>query len=703
MSNRSYVLGVSMSNHDRSACLLADGQVVGAVAEERLDRRKRSEGFYRHSSRGIVVPPMRAITRLLRDEGIGLADLDLVVCGRSITYCREQFLDHVPVAAERVVEPPLPSHHLAHAYSAYATTPHTSTAILVIDEQGHWDGERFERCTWFSGQGGPLRSIRQFWGDRTSLSLGMFYNVFAGLAGLAEAGRPAAGKLMSLASLGCRHADWPDLLTLSEDGDAGCDLAALDDFLAVAGVPCRPGMHAMAVRELDQLLAKYRPVGWQSELGVDLARKAQDELERAVLHTATRLRAHSEADVLAYAGGVALNCSVNARLATAGWRDVHVHPAATDDGTALGLAAYGWIEILGRSRATVVLFDPRTGPRYGDHQVANALEFYGLLAHTRHAKPEKVAEIIASGAVVCWYTGCSEWGPRALGARSIVANPLTPGITERINSTIKFREPFRPFGVSLPTEAADDLLDRADCLPGLDPYMLNVARPRHPGLSTVAHIDGSVRYQLVDSRTQPRWHQLICAVGERTGLAAIINTSFNTLGEPLVESPDDAVRQFLLSDTEALWIDGRLVVAAELPEQVRTHGRNLAWSRSGLDPLAAATGLEASGYPAAASGILAERGVAEDDVLRLGHDRARLYHALWLRLAAAKGDADIAAEHAKQLLGSWIFPTDVLRAAAVLAEQKVDTPDVMIGRLLRSLGSHQSALGFFRHLVGGVE
>lgn len=701
MTRARHVLGISMSNHDRSACLLADGRVVGAVAEERLDRRKSSEGFYRRAGRGIVLPPVRAITRLVRDAGITLDDIELVVCGRSITSCREELLDHLPVRAERVVEPPVPSHHLAHAYSAYASAPFEEPAVLVIDEQGHWVDDRFERCSWFTGAGQRLHPVRQFFGSRRSLSLGMFYNVFAAMAGLAEAGRPAAGKLMSLAGYGRHRPEWPALLALSDDGDARVDLAALDDFLAEVGIPRRPGVSDLRARELDELLVKYQPVGWRAQLGRDLARKAQDELQRGVLHVASRLREHTGLDTLAYAGGVALNCSTNARLRGAGWRDVHVHPAATDDGTALGLAAYGWIEVLGQPRTPTKRFDPRTGPRPAAGEADRALAAFGLAGFARRTDVDAVAHLVAAGSIVCWFAGRSEWGPRALGARSIVANPLTPGITGRINSTVKFREPFRPFGASIPAEVADELLHRDASPPGLDAYMLSVGRPRHPGLAAIAHVDGSLRYQVVDGAWQARWHRLIHAVGALTGLPAVVNTSFNTLGEPLVESSEDAVRQFLLSDADALWLEGRLLVSAELPEEARLRARQDAWRRSSLEPIDVAMGLDAAGYPAAAAAVLAEHAMDERAALGTGHDRVRRYHALGLRLAAAKGDPVAAAAHATDVLRWWTFPPDALHAAAFLAKTADRATPRVLGQLVH-LAANRSAYDFFLRLVERV-
>jgi carbamoyltransferase len=185
-----------MSRHDRAACLLKNGQVVGAIGEERLDRRRRSLGSYQSYPRGLVVPPLTAITYLLRLAGISWDRVDLCVCGRSMTLCREALLECVPFPADRVVEPPLPGHHLAHAYSAYGTAPFANCAVLVIDEQGHHIDGAFEKCTWYEGATGPLTLVDRFFGGGDDLSLGMLYNAFAAVTSLTEADSPAAGKLM---------------------------------------------------------------------------------------------------------------------------------------------------------------------------------------------------------------------------------------------------------------------------------------------------------------------------------------------------------------------------------------------------------------------------------------------------------------------------------------------------------------------------
>ena len=165
-----YILGVAMSRHDRAACLLKNGQVVGAIGEERLDRRRRSLGSYQSYPRGLVVPPLAAITYLLRLAGISWDRVDLCVCGRSMTLCREALLERVPFPADRVVEPPLPGHHLAHAYSAYGTAPFANCAVLVIDEQGHHIDGAFEKCTWYEGATGPLTLVDRFFGGGDDLN-----------------------------------------------------------------------------------------------------------------------------------------------------------------------------------------------------------------------------------------------------------------------------------------------------------------------------------------------------------------------------------------------------------------------------------------------------------------------------------------------------------------------------------------------------
>ena len=698
MSPDVYVLGVSMSNHDRAACLLRNGRIVGAIAEERLDRRKRSEGFYGHNRRGIVLPPLAAITYVLRQGGVQLDQVDLVVCGRSMRTCRDDLLAYLPLSPERVAEPPMPGHHLAHAYSAYGPAPFERMAVLVIDEQGHHlPGGTFEKCSWFQGAAGPLDRLDRFEGGADDLSLGMFYNAFGALTGLREAGKPAAGKLMGLAPYGHPRPEWPALIDRDPDtGNTHISLRRLDEFFAQAGLRIWSGMEGFEAARLDDLVIKYAAVNWQEDLAADLARKAQDELENAVLNISRALQRRTGERALAYAGGVALNCTTNRRLCEAGWEDVFVQPAATDDGNAIGLAYYGWIELLERPRAAVRFFNPFTGRHYPKTEIDEALAVYGLTAHARTVDPAaEGAERLVRGEILSWFQGPSEWGPRALGGRSFAASPLIPGIRDRLNATVKYRERFRPFAISATAAGLAALVDLDGPPAALAPYMLAAGAVIDPRLAEVRHVDGTVRYQAVDPEVQPIWHALIAAFGERTGLPAVLNTSFNTLGEPLVETPGDALRQFLVSEADALILEDRLVAREGIPEAALAAATSRAWGSLRLDPL------QAAGYPEAALRVLERLGFTAEFAFSKGPAAFRSYHAMMQRAAAQRGDPAAAAEHADLVLRWSGLSPEAYQAASYLVVSGAGRRR-RAGRLMRPLASLGAAYEFAAGLPGFV-
>jgi carbamoyltransferase len=696
MSSHQYVLGISMSSHDRSAALLRNDQLIAAISEERLDRRKKSQGFYGHADRGIVLPPMAAITSVLRQASIGFDDLDLVICGRSIVTCRDSVLQYLPLDPDRVVEPALPGHHLAHGYSAYATAPFDECDVLVIDEQGQWypDGT-FERCTSFDGDGGALRMRRRYLGSQTELSLGMFFDVFATLCGLSEAGLPAAGKLMALAAHGDHRTDWPTVATPKPSGDVHIGLADLDELLTAAEVPVNPGYEGWRPATMADLGLKFRASHWNTQLAADLARKAQDELESSVLHIARSLHGETGREHLAYAGGVALNCTANARLREAGYQDVFIHPAATDDGVAAGLAYYGRIEVLGAKRAPAPHFSAHLGPIHSARSRTAALDTYELAGHTSAAEVDDVAELLSQGALVCWFTGRSEWGPRALGARSILADPTSAHSVDRINSRVKFREPFRPFGISVAAEHAANLLELDNAPHSLGPYMLSVARIRDERLRHVLHADGTVRYQTVEPE-QDHYHRLLTSMQHHIRIPAVLNTSFNSVGEPLVETPDDAVRQFLLCGADALYLDGHLLTVAALPRDVYERARLQAWRHSAIDPLNLALQQEASGYLDAARTTLQQL----QPCLSTGPHRNRDHAALSMRLALADGHHTAAVQHAEEVLRWSGMPSATSAAAQLIAEigGSLALPNADAARLLAALAPQGNAIPILRQV-----
>lgn len=635
------VLGLSMSRHDRAAALWMDGRPAIAIAEERIDRRKRSKAFYADGF--ATLPPMGAATYVLNAAGVNVEDVDLVVCGRSVSTCIDDAVAYLPFQAEKILELPLPSHHLAHAYSALATAPFRDCAILVADEQGHHLGDAYESITWFSADNDDVSLVKSFNGSRDRLSLGMMYDLFTTLVGLTEAGLPAAGKLMALSACGSRSAlptaDW---LVLADSGGAYVDPARLEAFLLEAGMPSR-SVGQETVDPFERLALRFAPIHWDTDLAKNLATVAQTELEGAVMHSARSLHEVTGLNRLAFAGGVALNCVANARLASVGFADVFVHPAATDDGIAMGLAAYGSMKVLGERRETGV-FSPYLGRRYPAEQSREALEDYGLGSVALTVGPKEAAAELADGRLLCWFSGRSEWGPRALGARSILADPRIEGLVDLINCRVKYRERFRPFGVSVLEEDADLLLDLSKSAPGLDRYMLSVAYPRDSRLNGITHYDGTIRHQVV-GREAGAYYELLKAFRELTGLGALLNTSFNTWGEPLVESPTDAVRQFLLCGADSLYLDGLLLRRTDLSASRLSSACSLAQSRTHVKPLARALTLEACGYEDAALQIA--RNIPSDLSHGPEHEVSRA--ALMMRLLA-RSAPDEALECAERVL-----------------------------------------------------
>lgn len=690
------VIGVSMSRHDRAAALWQNGQPSYAIAEERLDRRKRS--FSNFSDGKVNLPPMAAVNYVLESSGLRHQDIDLVVCGRSVSSCAPEAVRYLPFPSRKICEVALPSHHLAHAYSAFATARFENAAVLVIDEQGHHVGRGFEALSWFSGEGVNLRSVRNFFGSEGRLSLGMMYDIFAGMVGLTEAGLPAPGKLMALSAFGGVGEDFgPEWLCLEKSGNVYVDVPLLAEFFDRVEIPTHSLAKDLKCRTFVDLSAKFAPIHWDSDEAKFLAAVAQSALELGLMHTATALQRTTGQENLAYAGGVALNCVANSKLAGAGFKDVFVHPAATDDGVAMGLAAYGSL-MLGESRRSRSVFLPFLGKNYVAKEAEDVFDAYDLSPYvTRGATVETVARELSAGRIVCWFAGRSEWGPRALGSRSILANPTVRNVVDIINCRVKHREPFRPFGVSVPVEKAGELLDLEGVPEGLGPYMLAVARPKDERLSGVTHRDGTIRYQLVP-RCFGIYHKLLTEFEGQTGLACLVNTSFNTWGEPLVESPEDAVRQFLLSGADLLYLDSCWLDLNEVDEVILDAARASATCRSSVKPLARARALEAAGYPDQALKIALE--IPSDLTHGVEHEVSR--SAVVMRLTL-RSDPERCLREAINILQFASLGRSASEASRVIKELGVSQGAIRLseaGRLLDVLSSTGGALKAVESALG---
>jgi len=551
------VLGISCHFHDAAAALLCDGRVAAAVAEERVSRKKHDNGF-----------PALAIRSCLEQAGLGPRDVDYavfyekpirkfdrVLISALATWPRSwnAFVQAVPAMmreklwiGERIeeelgdqVEVLYGVHHLSHAAAAFYPSPFERAAILTTDGIGEWTSTTFG-----IGEGSEIRLEGRI---RFPHSLGFFYSAVTSYLGFRV--NNDEWKVMGLASYGKpRFIDEMErLIQVADDGSFHLDLSYFAHQWSADRMFNRKWerLFGRRARRTDEELEEFHR---------DVAHSAQEMTERIIVRIARALHARYGADALCIAGGVGLNGVANWRvLQETPFREIFIQPAAGDDGGALGAALWAHHAILGGERRWR-MEDAYLGPAYGGWRCREALEARGLSYRraTREEMLAQAAEWIASGSVVGWYQGRMEFGPRALGNRSILADARDPDMKAKINAKVKFREPFRPFAPVVPLEDADRYFE----LGGMEaPYMLLVP-PVRPELRSVipavTHADGTGRVQTVRREQNPRYYDLLRAFEERTGVPVLLNTSFNIRGEPVVCTPDDAVNCYLNSGIDAL-------------------------------------------------------------------------------------------------------------------------------------------------------
>lgn len=517
--------------HDTGAAVISrdadGGRLIVHVNEERLDRVKGSHAF-----------PARAAAACLQESGLtSPAAAELVVLDGAPSANTGRYLKDVP--PERIVRV---SHHRCHAAASFFTSPFERAAVLVIDGGG---ADHETQSLWL-GEGCRLERLAQ---TRVP-GIGRLYEAVTCLIGFAAL---EAGKTMGLAPFAAAGAQGgvaqgsPDLggeLGGEFDG-IGTDYGRLFD---------REGRARFASRAPDSFEARAA-----------LAQEVQRECERALFHLAQFARAQTGLPHLCLGGGVALNGLANHKLLRAGlFEAVHANPACSDAGIALGAALWGFHGLLGQQR-DLAFVSPYTGPSHGRQAEEEALQ--GLSAAGRHrlirqGALEQAVELLVAEKCVALFQGRSEMGPRALGNRSILMSPFTAQARERLNRVVKRREPFRPFAPVVPVEHAETYFD----LGVPSPFMLKVC-PVRPAwrerLAAVTHVDGTARPQTVAADQNARLRTLLALFGERTGIPVLLNTSFNVAGEPLVETPQDAVRCFLGTDIDALLIGDVLVCRTE--------------------------------------------------------------------------------------------------------------------------------------------
>ncbi len=556
------VLGIAAHFHDAAAALLVDGELVAAAQEERFTRVKHDPSL-----------PREALRSCLAQAGLTIADVDCVAWYEDpVAKLDRQLwmgLPHMPPAAPQFLfrldaarperelrelagwDGPVEfvEHHLAHAASAYCCSGWDEAAVLTVDAVGEWATTTYGRA-----HGDELELFEEV---RFPHSLGLFYSALTAYLGFDV--NDAEYKVMGLAPYGePRYVE--QVRALVEDAGGGqlrLDLRYFD-FL---------GGTRMFSEELCALFGRP-PREPESELDgftKDVARSTQVVLEEILLAKARWLHEQAPSPRLCMAGGVALNCVANERILREGpFEELFVQPAASDAGAAIGAASIAHRRLTGRlprARLEHVFL----GPAFPRGEI-EAL-FRPSSAEVRYLEDEELVDEIAgrlaSGEVVGWFQGRMEFGPRALGARSILADPRDPAMRDRINALVKKREAFRPFAPAVLAERAGEHFE----LDHEAPFMLETCRVRSPlDLPAVMHVDGSARVQTVDAKTNPRFHALLRAFQRRTGCPILLNTSFNLRGEPIVCSPVDALICFIRSDLDCLVLEHAVLERAGLPE-----------------------------------------------------------------------------------------------------------------------------------------
>jgi carbamoyltransferase len=555
------ILGVSCYFHDASATLVRDGAIVAAAEEERFTRKK-------HDSR----LPEEAIRYCLREGGLDMGQVDavcfyekplrklerLLATGRArrgdaATARQLSLFLHERLFMERVLADRLGyagpvrycDHHLSHAACAYFTSPFDSAALMTVDAVGEWAS-----TAQFVARGNTIRRLREI---RYPHSLGMLYSAVTGFLGFKV--NNDEYKVMGLASYGRpTYADRLErVFRQGPDGSFRLNL----DFFSFTHDTRR--MHSERFAELFG--PPRTPDGPLEQRHMDIAASVQALTERTMVALAASLHEVSGGmQALCLAGGLALNCVANTRvLRQSPFSALHVPPAAADGGGSMGAALYCYWH--GRDEARPrEPHNPLLGPAYDEQDMQAALHAAGLPFRRLDDETlfRRTAELIARDQIVGWFQGRMEFGPRALGNRSILANATNAAMKDIINARIKFREDFRPFAPAVLEERAAQWFD----LDGPSPYML-LAPQVLPGqgarIPAVTHCDNSARVQTVRAADNPRLHRLIAAFEALSGVPVVMNTSFNVRGEPIVCSPQDACNCFLKTDLDFLVMGNFLV------------------------------------------------------------------------------------------------------------------------------------------------
>jgi carbamoyltransferase len=548
--------------HDSAAALVVDGEIVAAAAQERFSRKKHTGDF-----------PIDAIQFCLREAGLSIEDVAEIAHGFDYSpfrqlysldadssslyqkvFSKEALVGQVhrcfPDFSTEKIHPV--GHHLAHAASAAFTSGWSECLVVVNDAMGEVQG-----LTVFQFCDGDLAKIREI---PAADSIGILYSLVTLHLGFDF--NSDEYKIMGLAPYGAPERFRPffeKCVELRSDGSIRIPILRLNRSREE-----RENYLATRTYLDEHLIARRAPDAEITQEHKDVAAALQECLDRVVLHVCGHFGKQTGMRRIALAGGVALNCTANGKLIDSGiFDEVYIQPAAGDDGTALGAALYraSLSEEVHNARMPV----PLLGPAYPFPCIQKALGKYaGRIMVTRFHSIDQTcseaARLIAEGRVIGWFRGRMEYGPRALGNRSILADPGHPAMRDRINAMVKMREAFRPFAPACSLEQAHRWFS---VTPGTQmPYMITVVdvRAEHrASLPAITHVNGSARLQTVSASDNSDFHRLLGAVGRSTGREMVLNTSFNVKGQPIVNTPEEAIETFLGTGIEFLFLENQLV------------------------------------------------------------------------------------------------------------------------------------------------
>jgi carbamoyltransferase len=571
-SKHTYVLGINAYDHDVSACLLRDGEIAVAINKERITRKKHDTGFYQ-----------KVVDYCLAAEGISLDDVDLVVRNCYVLPVEDlelrlvsQYVPEVMDDEERKQAKTNPlylsksnkvvtvSHHLAHAYSAFAACPFDKGVVMVVDGVGNYSSDvtepgqltknvnplARESESYYSFDGSRIETLKKVWLKPVRGFLSDEFYFMPGLGALYSrvsiyifAHWNKCGEVMGLAPYGRPDAIKPLLEIKSDEVD-----------VPEWGV------------EFDKPFWPEHERDWETSPSMqhwkDVAWRVQDDAETLLLKRATWLRETTGAKNLCMAGGVALNCVANGRIVReAGFDNVWIQPAAGDDGIAIGCAYYGYLALLKKPRSSVMTH-AFLGALYSDEDARTAASKWLVRLQTMHTPSNNIcrdtARLLAEGHVFAWFQGRSEFGPRALGNRSILADPRKAEMKDKLNKRVKHRQAFRPFAPVVLAERANEIFEGDE----ESPFMLLVKRVRpewRDKIPAIVHVDGTARVQTVRQDQNERLYRLLKEFDALTGVPVLLNTSLNVKGEPIVETPADALACFLGTGIDYLALHDMLI------------------------------------------------------------------------------------------------------------------------------------------------